>query len=404
MERTSGRTGESYANHMQPVIKHHHLQAATSHHQIQADISRCLRPAHRRLSSGVPFGNVVTPEQDRRAHSKVGTPDAGTGRLALSRLSAAVISGPTRFPGGHVHPPKPESHLGRATLQRAPRLDRPGTSTQESHDVSEEPRQRPGLSCNLMGTGELYPERWQDAPVVQHDVRRDGANVHLLLERWRKGGHVADCFPPGLRTALGELRRLRALWAIRYAGETEYAEAFGVWLEESIRAEYAPPRRVARHFGLHWLRSQPRPRSKGEGMRKPEEAELPETTPALSGGATAQDLKRFRLALADAIDHSTLRAVARSVGMSPSGLTKFLDGTKPYGPTVERLREWYFRQAGMHQTPPEEIVGVLRRLVVTLPEPDCGVVNLLAAVDTSYQEAGMYTPEWVKAVRGLVMR
>jgi len=139
-------------------------------------------------------------------------------------------------------------------------------------------------------------------------------------------------------------------------------------------------------------------------MRKPEEAELPETTPALSGGATAQDLKRFRLALADAIDHSTLRAVARSVGMSPSGLTKFLDGTKPYGPTVERLREWYFRQAGMHQTPPEEIVGVLRRLVVTLPEPDCGVVNLLAAVDTSYQEAGMYTPEWVKAVRGLVMR
>ena len=108
------------------------------------------------------------------------------------------------------------------------------------------------------------------------------------------------------------------------------------------------------------------------------------------------------MALEDAVDRSTLRAVAVAVGMSPTGLRKFLDGTKPYGPTVERLRIWYYHKAGVHLTPPAEIASLLRRLVVTLPQPDGGVAKVLAAVEASYREAGMYPPAWVDAVRALV--
>jgi len=116
-------------------------------------------------------------------------------------------------------------------------------------------------------------------------------------------------------------------------------------------------------------------------------------------GASAADLERYRTALGDAIALTSLRAVARGVGMSPTGLTKFLDGSNPYGPTIERVRNWYYGTAGVHQTPPEEIISVLRRFVVTLPEPNTGVERLLAAVDESYRHAGMFVPGWVSAAR-----
>ena len=120
-------------------------------------------------------------------------------------------------------------------------------------------------------------------------------------------------------------------------------------------------------------------------------------------GVPAAELERFRTALRDAVSRSTLRAVAGDVGMSPTGLAKFIDqGTTPYGPTIERLRNWYYRKTGVHQRPPGEIAAMLRNLVVTLPEPDAGVANLLAAVDASYMEAGMFAPEWVDAVRAVV--
>lgn len=60
---------------------------------------------------------------------------------------------------------------------------------------------------------------------------------------------------------------------------------------------------------------------------------------------------------------------------------------------MARLREWYFYQAGVQQAPPELIAAQLRRFVVTLPKPDGGVAKLLEAVDASYREAGMYTPD-----------
>jgi hypothetical protein len=117
---------------------------------------------------------------------------------------------------------------------------------------------------------------------------------------------------------------------------------------------------------------------------------------------TPGELERFRLALESEIARTSLRTVAVKVRMSPSGLSKFLGGGNPYRHTVGRLRAWYYGEAGVHQTPPELIAAQLRRYVVTLPQPDGGVAKLLEAVDASYREAGMFTPEWVSTVRALV--
>lgn len=109
--------------------------------------------------------------------------------------------------------------------------------------------------------------------------------------------------------------------------------------------------------------------------------------------------ERYREAVRQAIAGSTLRAVAKEVGMSPTGLQKFLDGTNPYGKTKERLRFWYYRQAGFSSFGVEDAAFILRRLVGTLPAPDHGVAGVLEAVEVAYQRAGMMAPEWVRLVR-----
>jgi hypothetical protein len=119
-------------------------------------------------------------------------------------------------------------------------------------------------------------------------------------------------------------------------------------------------------------------------------------------GVAPEDLERFRIALNGAIERSSLRAVAGEVGMSASGLTKFLQGGTPYGKTVQRLHAWYQRAAGLSRVPPEHIAEQLRRLMMTLPEPDRGVMALLETVDRAHRDAGRSPPEWVAHVRSLV--
>jgi len=113
----------------------------------------------------------------------------------------------------------------------------------------------------------------------------------------------------------------------------------------------------------------------------------------------ADEWERYRRAVRDAVARVTLRGVARQVGMSPSGLQKFLDGTRPYGKTKERLRFWYFREAGFSAYAVEDAAYILRRLVGTLPAPDHGVAVVLDAVEGAYQRAGLCAPEWVRLVR-----
>lgn len=57
----------------------------------------------------------------------------------------------------------------------------------------------------------------------------------------------------------------------------------------------------------------------------------------------AVDLDRILAELEAEIDRRSLRAVARAVGMSPSGLVKVLAGSRPYRQTLNKLRSWQQR-------------------------------------------------------------
>lgn len=53
---------------------------------------------------------------------------------------------------------------------------------------------------------------------------------------------------------------------------------------------------------------------------------------------------RLREAVDREVEQTSLRATARRVGMSPSGLRKFLDGSAPYSATRRKLERWYVRE------------------------------------------------------------
>lgn len=59
-------------------------------------------------------------------------------------------------------------------------------------------------------------------------------------------------------------------------------------------------------------------------------------------------LKRVREMLALRAEETSLRQVAREVGMSPSGLQKLLDGSHPYSATSRKLSRWYVRESSRY--------------------------------------------------------
>src|SRR6476661_8499936 len=63
-------------------------------------------------------------------------------------------------------------------------------------------------------------------------------------------------------------------------------------------------------------------------------------------------IRHIREVASARVQATSLRRVAREIGMSPTGLRKFLDGTEPYTPTLHRLRVWYVRYAA---TPADEV-------------------------------------------------
>src|SRR5215213_2811261 len=99
------------------------------------------------------------------------------------------------------------------------------------------------------------------------------------------------------------------------------------------------------------------------------------------------------------IRETSLRQVAREIGMSPSGLTGALEGATPYGKTREKLLAWYAGVRGMGDVPLPVAENVLAALLRRLPEPHRGAVELLAFVAELHERADVEVPEWIGEVR-----
>ncbi len=126
----------------------------------------------------------------------------------------------------------------------------------------------------------------------------------------------------------------------------------------------------------------------------------PPNDPKQQRDATVRHLRDMAAAR---VENTSLRGVAREIGMSPTGLKKFLLGTAPYSPTLRRLRRWYLQHSAL---PTGEVSyhDASAALVVLIhdlqPEPrreasDC----LLDCLERAYDASGRSRPRWLADLR-----
>lgn len=110
-------------------------------------------------------------------------------------------------------------------------------------------------------------------------------------------------------------------------------------------------------------------------------------------------LAKIREALALEVESASLRRAARNVGMSPTGLRKFLDGAGPYAATRRKLERWYVRERPAYGSEVTAVVAqnALRLLVQDLPpgRREQATRTLLAGLHEEFARAESEPPEWL---------
>lgn len=108
----------------------------------------------------------------------------------------------------------------------------------------------------------------------------------------------------------------------------------------------------------------------------------------------------LRAAARAAVDARKLRPVAKEVGVSPSGLTNFLDRKHdPQKRTLRKLAEWYLRQAPVRAGLTEaELRGYLGLVFRNVPERarERGIERVLRLMAEVHRESGAPLPEWLR--------
>jgi len=115
----------------------------------------------------------------------------------------------------------------------------------------------------------------------------------------------------------------------------------------------------------------------------------------------------LRQALRDEIAATSLRHVSRQVGMSPTGLQKFMAGGHPLTATRRRVERWYVLHgpgrlaSGLTA---ESAMAVLRVLVQDLsPARHRPTLEaLVRSLEDAYRTARLPQPEWLGEVRAAV--
>ena len=126
----------------------------------------------------------------------------------------------------------------------------------------------------------------------------------------------------------------------------------------------------------------------------------PPADPRQHRDATVRHLRDMAAAR---VERTSLRGVAREIGMSPTGLKKFLLGTDPYSPTLRRLRKWYLQHAALAtgEVSYHDAAAALVVLIHDLqPEPrrqasDC----MLDCLERAYEASGRPRPRWAADLR-----
>lgn len=113
-------------------------------------------------------------------------------------------------------------------------------------------------------------------------------------------------------------------------------------------------------------------------------------------------VEAIRAAAKLAIEATSLRKVARDVGMSPMGLKHFVAGTQPYSATYRKLLAWYtVYQAEAGGFSVEAARGAMKVMTDGLPE-EARAAAAAAVIDVvlaQHAKAGTRPPAWLTALR-----
>jgi hypothetical protein len=114
-------------------------------------------------------------------------------------------------------------------------------------------------------------------------------------------------------------------------------------------------------------------------------------------------LDRLRDAVEGGVANSSLRSVAREVGMSPSGLQKFRDGAQPYAATRLKLERWYVREAAQYGRGPGtgSALAALQILTHDFPSSQQKQVTgeILGVLEAAYHRRRLRPPGWLVELR-----
>lgn len=109
----------------------------------------------------------------------------------------------------------------------------------------------------------------------------------------------------------------------------------------------------------------------------------------------------LREATRSAVRRTSLRKVARDIGISAPGLALFLDGSVPRETTLHKIREWYFSEAATRTELSEETArAVLEMLLEPLPEERRRKVfrKVVAVMMDAHRRQGTVPPQWLLAL------
>jgi hypothetical protein len=113
-------------------------------------------------------------------------------------------------------------------------------------------------------------------------------------------------------------------------------------------------------------------------------------------------IEAIREAARRAVAEASLRAVARSIPMSPMGLQHFVNGTRPYRSTLRKLTAWYVnRGASRGEFSEDTAQAALAILLDGIPEGQQADARaaLLERLASLYADARTELPLWLARLR-----
>lgn len=117
----------------------------------------------------------------------------------------------------------------------------------------------------------------------------------------------------------------------------------------------------------------------------------------MPAGPEQQLMPIIRTEVRERIERTSLRAVARDIGITASGLLKFTAGSQPYRKTIRKLEAWYMRQPGRTpergESPSADTVAAAIRILALLP-PAPRRAEFVDAILKQVNEAAPTDPAW----------